>query len=205
MKKISIVLLSIFLFLGTGFTKKYPHGNGVYQINTQTSKLAWKGEKLTGEHSGTIQLKSGTISMESHLVSKGSFIMDMGTLICTDLKGESKEDLENHLKSDDFFGVKRFPESQFVITGCTPLPGDDKGNNCTIKGTLTIKGITNEINFPASISIAGDVLAAKAELKFDRTKWAIKYKSKSIFDDLGDKFIYDDITMVLNISADLVH
>jgi len=204
MKTTTGLLFCIFLLFNLGFTPKHPHGNGNYVVDSQKSKIEWKGEKLTGDHSGTIQLKSGNISIQNHMASNGSFVIDMNTINCTDMEGDSKQNLEDHLKDDDFFSVSKFPESSFKITGCTPLR-DENGNNCTIKGNLTIKGITNEISFPALITISGHTLNAKAEMKFDRTKWDIKYKSKTVFDDLGDKFIYDDITMTLNLIGNISH
>jgi hypothetical protein len=35
----------------------------------------------------------------------------------------------------------------------------------------------------------------------DRSKWNIKYKSKSFFDDLGDSFIDDEIELTVNLVA----
>lgn len=204
MNKRNVFLLSLLFIFNMGFTPKHPHGNGHYLIDNQKSVIEWKGEKFTGDHSGTIQVKSGSITMGNHMASKGNFVIDMNTIICTDMEGDSKKDLENHLREDDFFSVSKFPEATFAITGCNPLK-DENGNNCTIKGNLTIKGITNEVSFPTLITISGHVLNAKAELKFDRTKWDIKYKSKSVFDDLGDKFIYDDITMKINLVASVAH
>jgi hypothetical protein len=35
----------------------------------------------------------------------------------------------------------------------------------------------------------------------DRTKWGVNYGSKSIFDNLGDKFINDDIGLEIELHA----
>ena len=35
----------------------------------------------------------------------------------------------------------------------------------------------------------------------DRTQWGVNYGSKSIFDDLGDKFINDDMELKILILA----
>ena len=50
------------------------------------------------------------------------------------------------MKSDDFFGVEKFPVAKLVITGSTPF---DKGNG-VVTGNLTIKGVTNPIEFKAA-------------------------------------------------------
>ncbi len=52
----------------------------------------------------------------------------------TSLKdSENNEKLEGHLKSDDFFGVAKFPVSKLVVTGSTPFD----------KGTGVVTGITH--------------------------------------------------------------
>jgi len=181
------------------------HGGGNYTIDADKSNIEWVGKKLTEDHIGTIKLKNGFIEIANHSIASGKFEMDMSTIICTDLSGESKEDLEGHLRSDDFFSTKKHPTASFEISSSAPLQGDPNGNNLTINGKLTIKGITNEIQFPALLKITDHAITTKATIKFDRTKWDIKYKSKSIFADLGDKFIYDDIELKVTLEGNLSH
>lgn len=204
MKNITLASLIGILFISTAFYIK-PHGTGTYSITPSQSIVEWKGEKMTGEHVGTIKIKDGTLSFDHHLIKSGKITIDMNSIECTDLEGDSKKNIEDHLREDDFFSVKKFPTAIFTITGSSPYQGSEKGFNCQITGNLTIKDITNPVSFPANVSINGTKLNGNANLSFDRTKWDIKYKSKSIFPDLGDKFIYDNISMKLNIEAELVH
>lgn len=68
-----------------------------------------------------------------------------------------------------------------------------------VTGQLTIKGITNPIAFLTAYTVNGNVLTATASnVKVDRTKYSIKYGSKSFFDSMGDKAIDDEF--ILNIS-----
>ena len=60
---------------------------------------------------------------------------------------------------------------------------------------MTIKGITNSIEF--DFSIYGK--KATAALKIDRTKYDIKYGSSSFFDGLKDKAIYDDFDIKVDL------
>ena len=39
----------------------------------------------------------------------------MSTITATDLEGEYKGKLEGHLKSDDFFGVEKFPTATLAL------------------------------------------------------------------------------------------
>ena len=177
------------------------HGDGKYQVDVSKSTIEWIGKKLTGEHSGTLSLKSGEIVMGGHAISSANFEIDMTTISSTDLKWETAEDLINHLKADDFFGTEKFPTASIVMLSASPLTNDNNGNNYSIKATLTMKDIANEITFPAQVNIGDKQVTLTANVIFDRTKWGIKYNSKTIFDDLGDKFIYDDIELKISIVA----
>jgi hypothetical protein len=66
---------------------------------------------------------------------------------------------------------------------------------------MTIKGITNEISFPAKVSLANGTVKAVGTAKLDRTKWDIRYGSGKFFDGLGDKMIYDEFEITFDISA----
>lgn len=161
-------------------------------VNTSTSKLTWKANKVVGSHEGVITLKKGTLKFDGKNLTGGSFVIDMTTIDCTDLSGGTKDKLVGHLKSDDFFGVAKFAESTFNITQVkTTKPG-----SYSITGDLTLKGITDEITFDAVV--VGNT--ATATIKVDRTKYDIKYGSGSFFSDLGDKAIKNefDLNIALN-------
>jgi len=179
------------------------HGDGTYQVDAAKSKIEWVGKKLTGEHSGNLSLKSGEIVMGGHGITSGHFIIDMTTIDCTDLSGESAEDLEGHLRADDFFGTKKFPTANVKMISASALTGDANGNNFSIVANLTLKDITHEITFPAKVQIGDKQVTVNAQIQFDRTKWGIEYKSKTVFDNLGDKFIYDDIALTVSLTANL--
>jgi polyisoprenoid-binding protein YceI len=163
-----------------------------YKIDVTKSSIEWLAKKVTGQHNGITSLSSGTLQSNGKLLKGGSFVIDMNTIEVLDLEGEYKGKLTNHLKSDDFFSVEKFPTSNFVITKIT-------GNNIT--GNLTIKGITNSITFPAAIIIDKNVITANAKAIIDRTKFDIKYNSKSIFSSIGDKAIDDEISLTIKILA----
>ena len=151
------------------------------------SKVVWKAYKVTGSHSGTVGLKSVVLTFDENKLSGGSFLMYMTTLACTDLEGDYKNNLEGHLKSDDFFGVTKHGTSALNITN---VKSTGK-NSYQVKGDLTIKGISKSIVF--QVSIYGN--KATASLKVDRTDFGIKYGSGSYFEDLQDKMIYDEFDL----------
>jgi len=165
--------------------------NGKKEINTETSKVTWTGEKVTGSHNGTIQLESGHLMMEDDKIVGGEFVMDMSSITVTDLSGENKGKLEGHLKSEDFFGIEKHPKAKLVITSAA-----SKGNGIYgIVADLTIKEKTNPITFDLKM----DENSASTQLTIDRSKYDVKYGSGSFFDNLGDKTIYDNFELDVNL------
>jgi polyisoprenoid-binding protein YceI len=155
--------------------------------DTTKTKLLWLGEKVTGQHNGTIKLQSGWLTWKDNKIVSGEFNIDMTTI--KDAEGSAR--LEGHLKSDDFFGVEKFPVAKLVITGSTAF---DKGTG-VVSGTLTIKGVTNPIEFKAASQKKEDGVWFYANIVIDRTKYNVKYGSGSFMDNLGDKTIYDEFKL----------
>lgn len=161
------------------------------KIKVDESTVIWKGHKVTGHHEGTIKLQEGTFQFnEKNQLTGGTFIMDMSTLTVTDLEGEMNGKLTGHLKSEDFFGIESHTKSTFVITNV-----EGKDGNYKVTGNLTIKGITN----PNTFNMLIKENTATADLKVDRTKYDIKYRSASFFDGLKDKAIYDEFDLNVNL------
>lgn len=165
-----------------------------FQIDSEASTVSWVGKKVTGKHSGTISIQEGTILQQGDIYA-GLFAIDMTSINCTDLEGEGKGKLEGHLASPDFFDSANHGVAVFKLDSMKP---NDDGSY-TVEGELTIKGITNSIVFPASISMTDGQFRAEGAVKINRTKWDIKYGSGSFFDGLGDKMIYDDMEISLNL------
>lgn len=161
-------------------------------VNTEESSVLWTGKKVTGSHTGTINIKSGSLEFEKGKLSGGTITMDMTSIVCTDMGPDGARKLEGHLKSDDFFGVPNHPTAELVITGVAE--GSANGG-MNITADITIKGTTKSITFAADITEAG----ASAKIVIDRTDFDIRYGSGSFFDNLGDKTIYDDFELVVDL------
>lgn len=179
MKNVFILLVS---FMATSMM-----ANGPVKVDLKKSVINWHAAKVTGEHEGTVKLLSASLEMENGLLTGGEFVADMSTINVTDLQGEYAQKLEGHLKSDDFFGVAKHPTASFKTTSVKKL--DD--GQYEVTGDLTIKGITHPITFQAQVKNN----KATAKLEVDRTKYDIKYGSGSFFDGLGDKMIYDNFDL----------
>lgn len=183
MKKLNLVLVLVAIVTLTAFVAK----ESGYTIDPQKSKITWVGKKVTGQHNGTVNLSEGTLITKGKKITGGSFTIDMTSLKDAD----GSERLEKHLKNDDFFSSDKHPKATFVITTL-----ESKGSNqYAVKGNLTIKGITNAIEFPATITTSKDQVTASAKILVDRTKFDIKYRSGNFFENLGDKAIEDNFEL----------
>ncbi len=190
-------MLNIIIFSLLALVTNGAGTQATVKVDVAASKIEWLGKKVTGQHNGTINLKEGSLEIDGGVLKGGSFTVDMTSLVDTDLTGEWKDKLEGHLKSDDFFGVATFPTASFVITKSVPQgPGKYK-----VIGNITIKGKTQEIQFPASLEEKDGKYTGKATLVIDRSKFDVKYGSGSFFDDLGDKTIYDDFELTVTLVA----
>lgn len=175
-----------------------------YSADPANSVIEWKGFKPTGTHTGTLSISEGNFQMNGDEIVGGEFTIDMNTITVTDLEaGDGKEDLEAHLKGtveekqDHFFNVEEFPTATFEVTGIKM-----EGEKTMMEGNLTIKGITKNISFPVQMQNNGDMIEVSSEaFNIDRTQWNVNYGSKSIFDDLGDKFINDEIELSIKVAA----
>lgn len=190
MKK-NFLVLALAIILAFTATATEPLDGEKKEVKTEESVVTWKAYKVTGSHTGTVNLTEGALMFDEGKLTGGDFTVDMTTLVSTDLEGEYKGKLEGHLKSDDFFGVATHQYAKLVFTN-VQVSGK---NSYEVKGDLTIKGITKAISF--DVSVYGS--KATATLKVDRAEYDVRYGSGSFFDDLGDKTIYDEFDLVVDL------
>ena len=160
------------------------------EINISESSLTWKAYKVTGEHFGSIQFKKGHLSFNDDDLIGGSFIVDMTSLKAEDMGKMKNKYLTKHLKSDDFFEVKKHPEASLLITQVSK-----QMSKYSITADLTIRGITKPVRFIMEVSYH----SAKAKVSINRTDFGIKYRSDSFFDDLKNKAIKDNFDIDVNL------
>jgi polyisoprenoid-binding protein YceI len=178
--------------------------SGTFNVDTSMSVIDWIGSKPAGKHTGTISLSNGSFEITDGSITGGNFTIDMNSITVTDLEGEDKMKLETHLKGtgekeseDHFFNVTKFPTGNFKMLSAEPESGA-----YFVKGILTLKEISKEINFAAEITITDtEIKLISDPFKINRTTWNVNYASKSIFDNLKDQFIDDEIELVVKVVA----
>ena len=183
----SFSLLFYFTFFALTAQGIESNSQTLLKINTEKSTLKWIGEKITSsQHSGSLDFKSGEMTIKDGLIVSGNFIVDMTSISVEDISGSGKKRLEGHLKSDDFFSVDKHDKALLSIKGSKKT---DKG--FLVDANLTIKDLTHPIQF-TMVSIEGGY---NADLVFDRSKYNVRFRSGSFFENLGDKLIIDDIVL----------
>ena len=168
--------------------------DNIYNIETAQSQITWTGREVsTSYHYGTLDFVSGNFEISNGEIVNGEFIVDMTSINNQDMEGDSKARLEGHLKSDDFFSVESYPTAAISINS-SELISDGKWN---VSADLSIKGFTHPVNFEMISSEDG----WSANLVFDRSKYDVRFRSGSFFENLGDKLIYDDIELSINLTT----
>ncbi len=196
-KKIPVILIVAAGITMFAFTTPKQKKEITYSIDIKTTTASWLGKKVTGQHDGKINISKGKVVSDGQNITGGTIEFDMNSITDNDLTDKTYNDkLIGHLKSDDFFSVAKNPTSKFEIT---KVLKQDKDYNVT--GKLTIKGITNEISFPALIKMDEKTMVVVAKIMVNRTKFDIKYGSKSFFENIGDKAISDDFELNVNVEA----
>lgn len=187
MKNIKILMVvSTFLFSGIMANAQS------LKLDAKKSTIVWTGKKVMGKHYGKINFMSGSLTSSGRAYTGGEFVVDMNSITCDDLTDEgTNAQLVGHLKSDDFFGVESFPTARLVIKS-----GNSKGNNkYDFTGDLTIKGITQPVQFEAVLTTVNDGLEFAGTLVVDRSKFNVRYGSGSFFQNLGNNMIYDEFEL----------
>lgn len=163
-----------------------------YTVDTERSIIDWSAKKVGGGHTGTIKITSGSLVYNGKSLLKGSFLIDMSSITSDNAR------VTTHLKSDDFFAAEKTPNSKFEIIKVTSA-GADRVN---VMGNLTIKGITQPLSFPATIKQQKGIVVAVAKgIRVDRTKFDMKFRSKTFFLDIGDRAVDDEFELSINLVA----
>ena len=182
MKNLKTVVLAVAIAISTTIVAQNK------KIDASKSTITWVGKKVTGKHSGTLNVKDGSLVFKKKKLVGGTVNVDMTSIIVTDIpSGKGKEDLEGHLKADDFFGTATFPTATIIFKSI----GQKSRGVYAITADLTIKGITDSVKF----DLATTPNMASTSLQIDRTKYGIKYNSGNFFQNLGDKTISDEFEL----------
>ncbi|MFD2203001.1 YceI family protein [Shivajiella indica] len=194
-------------------------------VNTETSKIDWRGYKPAGQHFGYIPVTEGQVFIEGDALTGAKFVFDITGLKIQDMQetDESYPKLWGHLQSADFFDASNFPQAVFELTSVEPYSAGSIENKVEfetantpksdseiavenpthwISGNLTMRGTTKNIKFPAYVSVENGAVTAKAGFNIDRTAWGLAYGDESnAVDKAKDQFIYNTVSVGFDIKA----
>ncbi len=165
----------------------------VYVLKADQCEVEWTGKAAFGSYflSGTIDVASGQIRMLNSTLTEAKLDMDM-TSIHSNIRKLTK-----HLKSEDFFEVRKHKKATFRLTSPIALRPDTPS---TIKGALTIKGIAKPYDWVVSIAKKGDRLLVSAKsITIDRTDFGIRFNSPNYFQNLKDQAIADEFSLSMRL------
>ncbi len=189
-KLIALFTLVIGMTLLTAFNMPVKVDN--YTVDIDRSTIEWTAKKVGGGHAGTVKIAQGNLIYNGKSLKGGSFTMIMPSIT------SDNDRVTTHLKSEDFFSAVKHPTSKFEITNVTPAGA----NRVNITGNLTIKEITHALTFPATVKQQkGLVVAVAKGIRIDRTKYEIKFRSKTFFSTIGDRAIDDEFELSVNLVA----
>ncbi|MEP1151596.1 MAG: YceI family protein [Balneola sp.] len=188
MNKLILILVGLFLL--------YPHlskAQGITELplDKKESIVFWKGTKMRGmgKHEGVVEIKSGFFNLKEGELVGGEVIIDMESIQVTDIPEHEpipRNRLNEHLKSDDFFGVEEYPEAKFRIDKVL----DRTDHQMMVEGELTIRDVTDKIRVPLKVVMQNsESIMITSAFKFDRFNWNVGYTGSWLERTLVDKDI----------------
>lgn len=169
--------------------------DGSKEFNLEKSEANWTGSKkliTTWIDKGTIKIKSGNALFDNGALVGGMVVFDMKSIVAVSTgKGDGQDKLSEHLRSDDFFGVEKYPEAKFVITSAEHVAGD----TYMLTGDLTVKQTTAPATFPVEVVTTNGIVAIEGTATIDRTIYDVRFGSEKFFEGLGDNIVNDEFTL----------
>lgn len=180
------------LFLSIILNVSFFTTTSILNVEVPESQVEWTGKAAFSSYAlnGNLKVKEGNLEInEAGQIAAVSIILDMPTI------SSSMPKLTKHLRSKDFFQVKKYPEATFQSN---QLNYHEDGQVDAI-GTITIKGITKTQTITFTMKEQSDQLQCEGTLKIDRTQFGIFYNSPNYFDQLKEQAIADKFTIDFNL------
>ncbi len=167
-----------------------------YHVDTTGSLVNWRATHKGGlaPRYGTVNFLDGLFTVEDGQLTGGSFNIDVQTLIVNPASVTEPDkktiNLQNHLKSPDFFEAGKYPTARFEITSVAPFDATKDSSvlpdaTNMVSGNLMIKDKSVNITFPAKIVVSEDIADVQAKFTVDRTTWGLNFGTEGNPADWG--------------------
>jgi polyisoprenoid-binding protein YceI len=157
------------------------------KFNNNASTIEFTGTKKDGMHSGGFRKFTGTIDAPSGDFGKGKVTVE----IRTDSLTSDNDKLTAHLKSPDFFDVRKYPTATFTSTGIKSIR-DDAGITHLLTGDLTLLGTKKSLTIPVRVARTATGLKLDATFTLNRKDFGMTY---------GQGQVNNDVTVKLMVQA----
>lgn len=172
-------------------------------LNTNATKIAWKGTKMWGRgmHTGVTPVKEGYLLFRDQHLAGGYLTADMTSISITDIPPDQPEPiriLTGHLEDEVFLDVSTYPEASFIFTNVRYHDNEE----LTVSGYLTIKDVRRQITVPAFVDTAGRIFST--QFRVNRFDWNISYNGGFGATWLADRNFVDkhiEITIRLQVES----
>lgn len=144
---------------------------------------------------GSFERFSGTITFDPQNPANSSVSVDVEPASIN----TRDENRDNHLRSQDFFGVEQNPVMTFRSTRIEP-----DGDDYKVYGDLTMNGITKEIVLEAEFNGKGvspfgpTVYAFSAEGKVNRKDWSMEWNAAL---EAGGMLVSDEVKIEVEVQG----
>ncbi|MEX2316052.1 MAG: YceI family protein [Pirellulales bacterium] len=154
-----------------GFTP-VPLEAGVAKVSADNSTIQFVGKHVEGGENDP-QARTGVFEKLT-----GQVVFDPATMMLKSATAEIDatslfvpiQQLQDHLKSQDFLSVREFPTIKFQTTRIEPAAEAGKVN---ITGDLTLHGVTKSITIPATLTASRAGVTIDSEFKIARADFGM--------------------------------
>jgi polyisoprenoid-binding protein YceI len=146
-----------------------------WQLDVQKSKVLWNTD-IMGRHSGYFLFQSGNLEYSaSGEPVRGTFHMDMNSIRSTDNPDETRRQrTDADLKNNQFFASDKHPLATMEVKKIARI---GSSTNYHVAGELTIKGITQPIEFTATIITKSNTSHITATVDMSHQLWDLDQKT----------------------------
>jgi polyisoprenoid-binding protein YceI len=191
--KTSAILILTMMLLAAACPEKLSQG---WQLDVQKSKVLWNTD-IMGRHSGYFLFQSGNLQYSpAGEPVKGTFHMDMNSIRTTDNPTEAgNKKKEAEMRLPQFFDSDKHPLATMEVKKITRI---DSSMNYHVAGDLTIKRITQPIEFTATINTKGNSSHITASVDLSHQLWDLDQKTQ-------DKHRVDSLSAIREKLVPYVH
>ena len=167
-----------------------------YQIDKAHSEAVFQVRHLITKVRGRFSEFEGAISFDEADPAASSVTFTVQTASID----TNSPDRDTHLRSDDFFGVDRFPALTFVSTTITPKSATE----FAVEGDLTIRDITKRVTLPvrflgnAKDPWGNEKIAFETEITINRKDYGLLWNAAL---EAGGFLVGDDVKIDVSVQA----